>query len=131
VAGIDKGDLPAVAFYKPQGESQRASGQYRRPVGRHPYLGLVARIKTARYGIRRRSSSRTTRTAASGTCRSAQGRPLGAEPIYRRSSAPYAKKYVDPTSYDDVDHQIYHLALDPLLRALITSDLTSAFDFAQ
>ena len=42
-----RASLPQVAFYKPQGHAQRASGLHRRAVGRQHIAELVAKIKAS------------------------------------------------------------------------------------
>jgi len=68
IAAIDKGDLPAVAFYKPQGTLNQHPGSYADiETGDATSPSSSSASARARCGSRRRSSSPTTRTAASGT----------------------------------------------------------------
>ena len=87
LAGIDRGELPSVAFYKPQGTFNEHPGYTDVLSGDAHIAALIARIKASPLWTSSASSSPTTRMAASGTMPHRRPATAGARArAFRRSS---------------------------------------------
>ena len=138
VAGIDRGDLPQVAFYKPQGSLNEHPGNTDVLSGDVHAAELVARIKASPLWASTviiftydENGGFWDHVAA------AQGRPLGAGIAHSRrsSSRRIAKRgYIDHTSYDTtsiIKFITRRFGLEPLPGARAgAGDLTNALDLA-
>jgi acid phosphatase len=139
VAGIDRGELPAVAFYKPQGTLNQHPGSYTDILSGDTHVAeLVARIRksplwnsTAIIVTYDENGGFWDHVAPPKGDRWGPGTRIPAIII-----SPYAKKgYVDHTSYDTtsiIKFITLRFGLEPLPGARATAgDLTPAFDFAR
>ncbi len=134
-ADIAKGSLPQVSFYKPQGTLNEHPGYANVLSGDQHIADLVAKIKASSLWRPRRSSSPTTKTAASGT--TSRRPPANAgDPGTRIPTiiiSPLAKRgFIDHTPYDTTSilkliTLRFGLAPLPGVRAG-AGDLTAAFE---
>ena len=135
---IDSGDLPAVAFYKPQGTLQRASGLHRRDVGRPAHRGApdahqgesAVELDGGHRHLRRERRFLGSRAAAA-------GRPLGSGHSHSGDHRVAVREEGLRRSHDATTRRRSSnssrcgSALEPLpgVRARRPANLTAAFDF--